>query len=444
MKVTTLPFDPGPPVWKILAGEFPKFPCIDGDIRTDVAIVGAGFAGVSAARRLRQLDSSIRITLIEARHICDGSSGRNSGFMIDLPHNLGAADYVGQLENDIRQIKLSRHAIEFARDAAEQYQMPKEAFDVAGKVNAAATQTGLKHNQEYAAHLTRLGESHEILDQDQMHEICGSRYYLGGLYTPGNGVIKPGMYFSSFARGLHQSDIDIFVHSPVTRLAKVGSVWRLETPQGSIEADKVILTVNGHIESFGYFRRRLMHLYLFGSMTRRLTPHEVKTLGGMPSWGFTPADSLGSTVRRITDTGGDRIVIRNSVAWSQSRSISNSHLTKVVKPHDHAFRRRFPQLAHVEMEYRWGGLLCLSRNAVPAFGELEPGLYCACCQNGLGVCQGTLHGKLIAQLAYGQESDELNYVMRQPTPKKLPPQPFFSIGANAVTRWGEFRAGKER
>ena len=444
MKVNVLPFDPGPAVWKILAGTTPQYPRLENAITTDVAIVGAGFAGISAARRLKQLEPKISITLIEARDICDGPCGRNSGFMIDLPHNLGTTDYVGQLENDIRQIKLNREGIEFAKDAAEHYEMPQEAFDIAGKVNAAATKAGLKHNREYAAHLTRLGEPHEILSQSQMLEICGSHYYLGGVYTPNNGLIKPGMYFSSFTNRLHRDGVKIHTHSPVTRLAKVGNLWRLETPRGSIEAQKVILTVNGHVESFGYFRRRLMHLYLFGSMTRCLTKQEIKTLGGMPSWGFTPADSLGSTVRRITNTGGDRILIRNGVKWSQGRKISESHLMKVAKSHDQAFKRRFPKLTGVKMEHRWGGLLCLSRNSVPAFGELEPGLYSACCQNGLGVCQGTLHGKLIAQLVCGHQSDSLDHVLRKPEPKKLPPEPLFTIGATALTRWGEFKAGKER
>jgi len=95
------------------------------------------------------------------------------------------------------------------------------------------------------------------------------------------------------------------------------------------------------------------------------------------------------------------------------------------------------------MEFRWGGRLCLSRNNVPAFGELESGLYSACCQNGLGTAKGTLHGILAAEQASGHQTDMLAQVMSQDPPVKLPPKPLTRLGANAIMRWGEWRAGAE-
>ena len=87
----------------------------------------------------------------------------------------------------------------------------------------------------------------------------------------------------------------------------------------------MILAVNGHAESFGYFERRLMHVFTYASMTRALTVDEVARLGGAPIWGATPADPMGTTVRRISGVGGDRIVIRNrfylrSIDGGQRRS----------------------------------------------------------------------------------------------------------------------------
>ena len=443
MNVSKLPYDPGPAVWRKLTDPAPAYPRLEKNIRTDYAIVGAGFAGLSAARRLRQLDPQSKIAVVEARKICEGPSGRNSGFMIDLPHNLGAVDYVGQQESDRQQIEMNREGIQFASEIAEEYSMSTETFDISGKINAAATEAGIRHNTEYADHLQRLGEPYEMLDEKQMFEISGSRYYLGGVATAGNAMIKPAMYFNTLASGVNRNVL-IFENSPVVSLNKAGSAWQLVTPNGAVEAGKAILAVNGHVESFGYFRRRLMHIYLYGSFTRSLTKEEVKGLGGEPSWGITPADAFGTTVRRISGVGGDRILIRNGVTWAPNRSVSDVRLNKAKNHHVDAFKRRFPKLAGVDMEYSWGGLLCLSRNAVPAFGELEPGLYSACCQNGLGATQGTLHGKLIAQLACGQTSSSLDFVMQKAQPKKLPIEPFASIGANVATRWGEFKAGRER
>lgn len=441
--VSKLPFDPGLSAWTSIVDSGPDYPQLQNQITVDFAVVGAGFAGLAAARRLRQLEPNCKIALIEARAVAEGSCGRNSGFMIDLPHNLGSKDYVGKLKADRKQIKLNREAIDFARQAAVDYSMPQEAFEMSGKVNAAATQSGLKHNKNYAAHLTRLNEPFEMLDEHQMYRLSGSRYYLGGLSTPGNAMLNPGMYIRKFASGLSESGVTVFEHSPVLEFEKNGNSWLLKTPGGLVKAGNVILTVNGHIESFGYFKRRLMHIYLFGSMTRRFSSDEVKVLGGESRWGFTPADSFGTTVRRISGVGGDRILIRNGIRWAPSRTIAEARLAAMKRVHEKSFVRRFPNLSGVSMEYCWGGLLCLSRNMVPAFGELESGLYSACCQNGLGASHGTLHGKLIAELACGHSSPSLDHVLRLSEPAKLPPEPFLSIGAKTTTLWGEFKSGKE-
>ncbi len=439
-----IPFDPGPAAWRCIAGEVESYPPLQGVAKTDFAVVGAGFAGLAAARRLKQLEPDSGVVLVDARDICEGSSGRNSGFMIDLPHNLGSADYVGSRDADLKQIQMNREAIQFAQSMAEETDLPSEAFGIFGKVNAAATEKGLRHNEQYAEHLVQLGERFEMLDEQHMREISGSSYYLGGLATFGNALIKPGLYFDRFAKCVHQAGVEIYTNTPVLQLDKRGKGWSLKTPEGAIEAANVIMTVNGHIESFGFFSKRLMHIYLYGSMTRALTAEEVRTLGGEASWGFTPADSLGSTVRRISGIGGDRILVRNGITWAPSRSVPTSRLDQMAKHHKRSFKRRFPNLPNVQMEYCWGGLLCLSRNSVPAFGELEYGLYSACCQNGLGASHGTLHGKLIAELACGYKSESLDIVLGKPPPQKLPPEPFVSIGAELVTRWGEFKAGKEK
>ena len=166
-------------------------------------------------------------------------------------------------------------------------------------------------------------------------------------------------------------------------------------------------------------------------------------MGGEARWGFTPADPLGTTVRRISGTGGDRIIIRNCASYDPKMRSSAAKMQSIAKTHIESFNARFPMLEGVEMEHCWDGRLCLSLNSVFALGELEAGLYSACCQNGLGTAKGTAAGIIAAEQAVGAGDTLMPDYQAEKAPKKLPPEPFMWLGANSVMKWKEFRAGKE-
>lgn len=443
IKVSRQARDPGPPAWDAILPPAPPCPVLEESVIADWLVIGAGFAGLAAARRLRQLHPEASIAVLEARRIAEGPVGRNSGFMIDLPHNLASDDYAGALDADRIQTAMNRSAISFARDAAGEYDMAGEAFVVSGKTNAAASAKGMRHNLAYAKHLGTLGETHELLDGRQMQEICGSDYYRSGLYTPGTAMLQPALFVRGMAAGLAAQGVNIYENSPVVGLSRAAGIWTARTSGGSVQSPRVILAVNGHVESFGFFKQRLMHVCLYASMTRPLTEDEQRRLGGERVWAFTPADPMGTTVRKVAGTGGTRIILRNGFTWNPTRSVDEARLNRFGDAHEKTFKARFAMLDHVGMEYCWGGLLCLSRNNVAAFGEVDEGLFSACCQNGLGAAKGTVSGMLAAELASGNETDHLRYMLAQPQPSRLPPEPFAAIGANAVKRWGEFKAGSE-
>ncbi len=442
MDVTRLPNDPGPAAWNRLLPDADPATPLEGNITADWLIIGAGFAGLAAAHRLSKQALGDRIVVLDAVRVGDGPAGRNSGFMIDLPHDLTSADYGGALEADRAQTQDNRLGIAHARDMAQEFGLSDEAFTISGKINGAATEKGHAHNLSFAKHLTALGEPHDMLDAAHMRDITGSEYYQSGLFTPGCAMIQPAMFVRGVASGLRSNRVSIHEMSPVTRLERQTD-WIASTPKGQVTAPRVILAVNGHLNSFGYLPGRLMHVFTYASMTRTLNPQESACLGGHATWGLTPADPMGTTVRRVSGVGGDRIIIRNRFTFDPSMEVGAKRINDVARDHDRAFAARFPKLADVSMEYRWGGRLCLSRNNVQVIGELEERLYSACCQNGLGTAKGTLAGGLAADLALGISSPALSRAITADGPSRLPPAPLSRIGANLFLKWQERQAGGE-
>src|SRR5215469_17254920 len=263
--------------WYSLLPEPPPPKILDGRRKADWVVIGAGFAGLSAARRLSQLVPNDRIVVLEAQRVGWGAAGRNSGFMIDLPHELSSENYAGGQGHDLKQIRMNRAAIAFAAEAAAEYGLDAH-FKRAGKFHGAATPHGLGALAEFEKHLTSLKEPFEHLDSQAMRCLTGTSFYVGGTFAPGAALIQPAGYIRGLAQGL-SNKVTIYEGSPAVSI-QTGAEHVITTPKGEIRAPRLFLTNNGHIESFGFFRDRLMHIFTFASMTHQLSADALRALGG--------------------------------------------------------------------------------------------------------------------------------------------------------------------
>ena len=439
----SLPVQRGPAAWNAILGPQPAALELDNDENADFVVVGGGFAGLSAARRIMQLQPQAKVIVLEAGRIAEGAAGRNSGFMIDLPHDLASDDYAGS-GDDRKMIDLNRQAIGFARGAVEDYGIDPNYFDEIGKVNGAASVAAEAHNKSYAQHLASLDEKSEALDPKQMFELTGSRHYISGLYTPGTVTLQPAGYIRGLAAGLDAAGVRICENSPVTGFVRDGASWKVKSAKATVRTSKLVLTVNGHLESFGIERDHLMQLFLFAVMTPELNGEALAKLGGQPRWGVTPSDPMGTTMRRIDcGQGGNRIITRTCAALRPGMVASRNDMKRAASVMQRKFDKRFPRLAGLQMEYQWAGHLCLSLNGVSVTREIDADVYSGCVQNGLGTARGTLTGIAAAEMACGHTSDISEYFTGEAAPKRLPPQPFREIGANMVLRWKEWKASEE-
>jgi glycine/D-amino acid oxidase-like deaminating enzyme len=428
--ITTFPKEDANNGWsRILPPREPR-PALKGDVKADWLVIGAGFAGLAAARRLAENRPSERIVIVDAHQVGEGASGRNSGFAIDLPHNVGGE--FAELEASQRHIRLSRAAI-----AALEAAVRKHGIDCGwtrpGKYHAASSRKGRALVLEpFARELEALGEPYRWLDREALGREIGTAYFHSALHTPGCVLVNPAALVRGLAAALPEN-VTLHERTPARSFAN-GRTIRVETPGGSVEAPAAVLAVNGWIKGFGYFRQNVITMAAYASLTRPLTDAEHAALGGIADWGLTPANAFAGVTMRYTRDR--RILVRQCFRNAPRLDRPTAEYAPVRAAHERILRERFPVLPNVTLEHTWRGFLCFSRNQAPGFGRLAPNLYAAVCQNGVGVTKGTIGGLLAADLATGRDNPLIADMESFGKPSALPPRPFLDLGVQ-LRFWAE-------
>lgn len=440
-RVAKLPQESGLSAWDDFSGDSRQFPDLQNDLKCDVLVIGGGFAGLAAARYLN--NAGVKdIVVVDALRIGEGAAGRNAGFMIDLPHHLSASDYAGELDKDRKAIEENRFAISFSLNAAHEYGIPDSVIRKSGKINAACTSRSVGYIETYVRHLDNLAEPYRRLNAADMAEITGSQdFYLAGLETPGTVMIQPSAYIKHLARGLSKAGVSIYEQTPVLGITRDNGL-AVATANHKIYPSKVILATNGHAQSFGYFRNRFIHITTFASVTSPLSERQCQQLGGTHDWSITPAAPHGTTLRRLSGDvyGGDRLFFRSvfkAMGLSPARA---GTLDRIAAKHQQGIAKRFPVLKNIELSHVWSGRLCLSYNGTDAVGEIDKGVYTACCQNGLGTVRGTYNGIRAARCLLGESQNEGEIGKQLPL---LPPQRLLNVGVNRYLQWQRWLARQE-
>ena len=408
-------------------------PCLTGDVRADWIVVGAGWAGLAAARRLAGNRPSDRIVIIDAAAVADGASGRNSGFAIDLPHTSGGS--ADENRGALGHMRLARAGIARLKEQIEAHGIDCD-WREKGKFHAAVTDRGTaEYLEPFAEALARLGEPFEWIEAPVLREKLGTDHFTRAVYTPGGALMNPVALVRGLADSLPES-VDLYEHTPALSVEYANGT-RVTTPEGTIRAPQCILAVNGFAPGFGAFEQRVLPMLAHASLSRPLTEAEQGAWGVAEDWGMTPANSfVGATMRYTPDR---RLLIREKVGYRPGMRVTEAERRRVAERHKRLFDARFPVLRDVELAHTWSGFVALTRNSAPGFGRVRGGVHAACCQNGIGVTKGTIAGILAADLACGRDNPLLADIEALGKPSPLPPAPVLGLGVRARLAWELWR-----
>ena len=385
-------------LWHATAPPAPERAPLAGDARADVAVVGGGLTGVRVALGLAE--AGVDVALAEAGPIGWGASGRSGGQANPIwratPDELRAR--LGAAAGD-RLVRATLASADALFDDVRRHGVDCDAHR-GGWAQVA-------HGARAAAALERLGAAWrregariEPLDAAAVRARTGSPAYVGGLLHPGGGHVQPLAMTRGFARAAEAAGARLHERTPVEGLERRGGRWRLRTPGGRLDAERVVLATNAYTRALhASLARSFLPMVSILAATAPLTGEARETV--LPG-GVTLSDTRRAILYGRLDRDG-RLVF--GCIGSAERAETLGGLGRLL----HGLRRTFPVLAGVPVEHRWGGRIAMTPDLMPHLHEPEPGLTAALGYSGRGIVNTALMARTVVRRLLGAPESELAF-----------------------------------
>ncbi len=380
-------------VWELTSPEAPRTEVLSGDVTADVAIVGAGYTGLSAALHLARAGRSVVVA--EAVEIGFGGSGRNVGLvnagMWVMPDKITAT-----LGPDMGERLLALLG-----------QAPQEVFDLiraesidceavrTGTLHCAVGNSGLRELGERASQWRRRGVDLELLKAGNAAAALGSTAYSGALLDHRAGTIQPLAYARGLAKVAQRAGARIYTGTAVTEIVPGAGATRLRTRGGSITAAKVILATDAYTQHvFPEIRDTQVMLPYFNFATQPLSDNLRQSILPYRQGAWDTREVLSSF---RMDAAGRLIFGSVGSLRGSGQSVHQGWARRAIA-------RIFPQLGDVAFESGWHGQIGMTRDHLPRLSRLGPDILAISGYNGRGIAPGTAFGRLLAELLTEQRA----------------------------------------
>lgn len=392
--------------------DMPRGLTLSENVEVDVAVVGGGFTGVSAALRLAE--AGVNVALFEARYFGWGASGRNGGFCC-----LGGGR-ASDRELDSRFGKKARLAYRLAEKQAVAH-VEQRIMSLKLDVDRhSAGETELAHRPKDMPNLRKRAKSirenygvePQIIERSELaaHGFGGGPFF-GALTIPVGFGLNPRKYLAGLVGAAQSAGAQLFERSPVESIKRNQQNYTLACGTASVKARRIILATNGYASENvpDWLAGRYMPAQSTVLVTRPLTPPELEAQG----W---KTDQMAYDSRHLLHyfrLMPDRRFLFGMRGGLRAGAGPEASARRKVRAD---FEAMFPAWAGVEAPHAWSGFVCLARNKLPFVAEV-PGMenaWIAMCYHGNGVAMGSYSGKLVADLVLGNRNTECPAVMRGP------------------------------
>ena len=407
------------------------------DLSCEWLIVGAGYTGLSAARKLGQLYPNQKILLVDAQLAGEGASSRNSGYLVDTTLNDGFTSNK-ELDNYKKKADIYKIGIEAVKKFIKEYQVDCD-WNECGKYFASSKFEDKNILENFSNTLSKLGFDHNLLFNKELTKKLGTNFYNIALYTKGGILLHPGKLVRAMIDTLPEN-VNLFENSLLINWKKFNGKINCYFKTATVRTKKIIFATNGFLKSLGIKTNYNFPITLTASMTRPLTDKEFISIGEPKEWGVLPVRPMGATIRMTKER---RILIRNTAEVHNPYMMSRSDLEKRSIKQKIGIKKRFPQLPNDIIQSTWSGIVSRTRNSSQIFEKIDDNIFVAGCYNGSGIGVGTLFGEQIAIKASNENTNEIKTIEARSKPTWLPPQPFLNLGVKARLMYERLRAKSE-
>ncbi len=403
----------------------------------DFLVVGAGYTGLSAAKKLRELHPNQKIIIVDAQLAGEGASSRNSGYLVDTTLNDGFTSNK-EIDNYKKKVDIYKLGIDAVKRFIKEHQVVCD-WNECGKYFASSKKEDIKILENFSNTLLKLGFENNLLSNEDLKKRFGTDFYKIGLHTKGGVLLHPGKLVRAMTDSLSEN-INLYENSLLLNWEKTKDAVICSFKNGSIKTKKIIFATNGFLKSLGIKSNYNFPITLTASMTRSLTDEEFEAIGSPKEWGILPVRPMGATIRMTKDR---KILIRNTAEVHNPYKMSNTELNLRSLKQKFGIKKRFPELPDDIIQYSWSGVVSRTRNSSQIFEKIDDNVFVAGCYNGSGIGVGTLFGEQIAIKASNENTKEIEIIEARNKPTWLPPDPFLSLGVRTRLIYERFRARSE-